>query len=234
MFKNLKNALNVFKNKKIIIVLMLILISFFGFNFITNTIVDEFVLGVSFKEFPSFAINYYGFSLIWMLLLCFLFLFTFNYSNYLISHTINESKKKIISDISNCFMFTLLFSLVLLTFGIFYYLSIVYLGAFSIFGILLLQIISFVVMLVLMFGILFLAVSSNINESLKRSWIFIQKKFWKIILLVVVIGLIYWGWTYLFDLLIAKYMNLEIIIYPITSTILITYIISVFSSLIKK
>lgn len=237
MFKDLVNGLRVFINKKTPLVLALLLSTFFGFNYVSNTLSEDLILGVSLKEYPSFLINYYGFELLWFLVLVFGFFFLTNYATYLISHIINKSNKKILADIPNCITYTFFVSLIFLALGIIGYLSMLYLGAFAIVLLVIIGILALVISLETTFGLIFLAVSKNIKESLSRAWVFLKQKFWILLLLIIILGIINFMISYFFELILYKYQDSEtiaLILYASINVIISAYMTGVFSSFIKK
>jgi len=231
------NGLKVFINKRTPLFMAFYLLVFFGINYISNTLIDEeIILGISLKEYPSFLINYYGLDLLWVLLGIFAISIISNYLMYLISHTINKSKRNIYADIYNCIIYTLLIALFFSFLGLMLYFLILYMGWISLFLFIILIIITIVVVLITNFGILFLPVSKNIKDSLNKSWWFIRKKFWLMIVLFIIIGILSYGFVNLFNLLglYFKSNSAKIVLFIIINTISTMYTIAVFSSFIKK
>lgn len=236
MFRDLKNGLKALKNKKTPLVIILFLVVFLISNFLSNILMEDLVLGISLKEYPSFLINYYGFDLIWFLLLFFFVFFISNYVIFLVSHIVNNSKKRITEEIPNCFRFTILISLIYFILFSIYYFSFLYLGVFSIIIVLIVGIVSLVISIYTMFGLMFLAVSKNIKESLRNAWFLLKKKFWSFIFLIIVVAIINFILSASFLSLLDKHPDmifLTVIFYVLTILFSI-YSLGVFSSFIKK
>lgn len=237
MLNNFIIGFKAFINKKTPIVIALLLFTFFGFNYISNTLLEDLVIGINLKEYPLFLINYYQFDLLWFALATIGLFFLSNIATYLISNIITKSKKDIISDIPNCLVYTILIFLIFSFLGLIGYLSLLVMGYFSIIMLIIIAIIAIVVSLVTTFGILFLPVSKDIKESLSRSWVFIKKKFWLIVLMVLILGILNLAISYLFEIIYGQIKDSEttvIILFSIINVILSTYTIAVFSSFIKK
>jgi hypothetical protein len=100
-----------------------------------------------------------------------------------------------------------------------------------------LGIIALVVSFITFFGILFLPVSNTIKDSLRNSWGFIKKRFWAIVLMIIILGVINILISYAFEMIYTRIKDSEIIsliLFIFTNTIITMYTTSVFSSFIKK
>lgn len=236
MLNNFVKGLKVFLNKKIIFISLLFIITIFCFNYISNTIAESLVVGVNLQQYPSFLINYYGLDLLWLLLGVIALMFIGNYATYLISHLINNSKKDIFKDIKSCFIYTLIICLFFSCLTILIYFSIININLFTIVLLIVITILAIILSLITNFAILFLPVTKTIKESFKNSWGFIKKKFWLIIVMLILLGLINVTVSYFFDMFIKKISNenIKVILFILVNLILTIYTTAVLSSFIKK
>jgi hypothetical protein len=237
MLNNLLNGFKVFVNKKTPLIVLLFAFSFFGLNYLSNVLFEELAIGISLKEYPSFLVNYYRFDLFWFILAMIGLFFLSNLGMYLIANSITKSNKKIKTDVFNCLTYTILTAIFFLFIGLIGYFSVLPSGYFSIIMLIILGIIALVVSFITFFGILFLPVSNTIKDSLRNSWGFIKKRFWAIILMIIILGIINVAISYAFEIIYTRIKDSEIIsliLFIFTNTIITMYTTSVFSSFIKK
>ena len=240
MLESLIKGFKIFVSKKTLLIIVLFLISMFGVNYIGNYIVDTITFSPSISEYPTFLFNYYGYTLLFIVLGYFVAFFISNYVTYLIAHTMLKSKKNYKKAIANVFVYTLFLSVVFLFFIFFIYLIalIFKFGFVFIILLLIIAISAFVVSLVSGLAIIFLPVSKTLNESFERAWLFLKKKFWGLVLLVLLLAVINfvisYALTYLIYLAFSKSYYLELILESVLSIILTMYSFAVIASYIKK
>lgn len=240
MFDCLLKGFKIFASKKTVIIIILFLISMFGINYISNYIIDTIIYPSSLSELPTFLFNYYGYVLLFIVLGYFFAFLISNYVTYLISHTILKSKKDPKKAISSVFVYSLFLSAILLLFSFFIYLDFI-IFKFVFISIILLFIIAIsalVVSIVATLAIIFLPVSDTIKESFDRSWLFLKKKFWALLFLTLILGIINiiisYLFTYLLTLIFSNNYYLELIIQTVANTILSMYSVAVIAYFIKK
>ena len=240
MLDCLIKGFKIFASKKTLLIIVLFLISMFGINYLSNYILDTLVYPASILELPNFLFNYYGYILLFIVLGYFVAFLINNYVTYLISHTILKSKKNYKKEMSKVFVYSLFLSMILLLFFFFIYLDITVFkfGFISIILLFIIAISALIVSLVAELAIIFLPVSKTLNESFERAWLFLKKKFWALVLLTIILGiiniLISYSFTYLITLAFTNSAYLELIIQSVLNTILTMYTIAVFAYYIKK
>lgn len=240
MFDSLIKGFKIFLSKKTILIIVLFLISLFGMNYIGNYVIDTVTYSPSFSEFPAFLINYYGYILLLLVVGYFVGFFISNYVTYLIAHTMLKSKKNYKKAIGSVFVYTLFLSLVIFIFITLIYLNVLIFN-FGLLFIVFLSIIAisaFVVYLVSGLAIIFLPVSNTLNDSFKRAWLFLKKRFWSLVLLILILGviniIIFYALTYLIYFAFSRSYYLELILQSVLNTVLTMYSVAVVAYYIKK
>lgn len=240
MLDCLIKGFKIFVSKKTLLIIVLFLISMFGINYIGNYIIDTITYSPSISEFPTFLFNYYSYILFFIALGYFVGFLISNYVTYLIAHTVLKSKKSHKKAITNVFVYTLFLSIILLFFIFFIYLNFLILkfGVLFIIFLIIIAIVALVVSLVSGLAIIFLPVSKTLNEGFERAWLFLKKKFWGLVLLTLILGvinlIISYSLTYLIYFAFSKSYYLELIIQSVLNTILTMYTVAVFAYYIKK
>lgn len=240
MFDSLVKGFKIFFSKKTILIIVLFLISMFGMNYIGNFIIDTITISPSFSEFPAFLINYYSYILLFIIIGYFVGFLINNYVTYLVAHTMLKSKKNYKKAIGNVFVYTLFLSIVFLIFiALIYVIILIFkVGFLFIIFLLIIAILAFVVSLVSGLAIIFLPVSNTLNESFKRAWLFLKKRFWSFVLLMLILGIvnfiISYALTYLVFLAFSKSFYLELILQSVLNTVLTMYSVAVLAYFIKK
>ncbi|MFA5746289.1 MAG: hypothetical protein WC932_05555 [archaeon] len=238
MLGSLLKGFKIFANKKTILIIVLFLASMLGLNYLINYIANTIYLETSFSQIPIFLTNYYGYELL-LFILGFFFLFALsNYVSYLIAHTVLHSKKNIYEDISKVLIYSLFTSVIFLFIYLLAYLILLNPGIISIILLIILAIMSFVISLVIGLAVLFLPVSKTTKESLERSWLFLKKKFWLLFALLILLGIINFIFSFIFEylniLLLSGSIYGELILQSVANTILTMYTVAVFAYFMKK
>ncbi len=238
MLECLGKGFKIFANKKTIAIIVLFLISFFGMNYLVNYIIDTFYFSASLQVLPIYIINYYSYTLIWLVLGFFFVFFLGNYVSYLIAHAILKSKRNVYKDISKVFVYSFFVSLIFVLFYFLLYLITIKPGIISIILLIILAIVSMVISLITSLTILFLAVSKTIREAFDRAWLFLKKKFWLLIVLMILLGIITiiisFGLEYASVLWLSQSPYVELILQSVSNTIITMYCIAVIACFIKK
>lgn len=238
MFDCLLKGFKIFANKKTLIIIVLILLSFFATNYISNYFIDSFEYGTSWSQLPTYIVNYYGYIIIFLILGIFATYFVSNYIYYLIAHTILKSKKKPIKDFTKVFNYTIFMSFVYFFILFLLYLCFLKINFFTIVFLIIVAIVSIVISLVSGLAIMFLPVSKTLKESFNRAWLFLKKKFWLLLVLIILLGIIIsiisFAFEYTAILWLSNYLYAELVLQSITTVVLTMYSSAVIVYFLKK
>jgi hypothetical protein len=244
MIKSIFNGFNIFKKKIELLYTFIVYAIFTAYTFFvlnyTSTISEKIdMTGISLINYPEYIIHTLGWNFLGLLLAMFGTLLLLSYLTTVISNTENKRKLSFIKGFCKSFKFSILAFIIIIVFMLIFMVLSSYINVITVILMILLAIL--IIYLILIFTIANINLglfNMNVKEAIKKSRLFLRKKFWHTIGFLILIFVIYFIFYLLIDniyFLIFTYNTIAaIIVNEIFMLVITLYILNALTLFVKS